>query len=697
MLIILFVISQWMSFLKSHEVYDMASYGDNLLIGTVGGALIFNKSATSFSTITNVDGLLSNNIIQVEVDKHGNFWLLCVDGGLTLMSQDKRRVKKFTYMEGLPSYNFSSLFIDGDTIWVGTDDDTKVWMYDTKGDSFGSGNAVLLEVKPTNRVKSISVIGDSVWFGTTKGIGVVRKGGSSWTVYDMDDGLPNDTVLGIAEWNGYIWAGTRKGCARLGPAGWEVVDLSYWCPSPKDTIWIKVHNFCSSNSLFWEATSFGAKKWIGTQFEPIPNSWWDTRVVVPDVDQPTGVWIGTFGTGIGKCNGELHYYNLPSPASNRFASIAVDRNEKVWATHGLHQVSKLYYEDGWNWKIYNKNNEWGIQPWAHASKVIADKENNLWVAMWADNALALVKIMPNDSMVKIKIEGSSPVANCIASICIDAYNNLWIACHDAAIRRIRNDVVDTIITHDYITNWVLALGVDFEGNIWVGDRTNGLVIFLRNGGFCRVSDFPIDEIKFINTGVGNEVWVGTLTKGIYKIKNREIILSYTQEEMGGLVNDMTIDYKGRAWFAVNEVGVKKLESNGSFTTYDKMDGLVSNDVTKIGVFEDILWIGTNYGLSRFDTETLSPGIQRVKVYPNPVVLSKGQGKVFFDSKDLDGSTIHIYTIYGRLVNTVKEIKSSFASWDVRDMYGEFVGSGIYIFVIHTKTGAKKIGKIAVVR
>ncbi|MBI4722219.1 MAG: hypothetical protein HY769_04355, partial [Candidatus Stahlbacteria bacterium] len=195
MIVILFIFSQWTSFLNSTYCYDMVSLRDILLIGTSGGALVFNKKDTSFIAITNLDGLLSNDVVQVGLDKYGNWWFVCRGGGITVMSQNRAMKRNFTEMDGVPSSNFSSLFIDGDIVWVGTDDNEKVWRFNMGGDPFVSSNILpLLEVKPTNEVKKIQLIGDSVWFGTTKGIGVTHKNEcDSFIVYDV--GLPNDTVL----------------------------------------------------------------------------------------------------------------------------------------------------------------------------------------------------------------------------------------------------------------------------------------------------------------------------------------------------------------------------------------------------------------------------------------------------------------------------------------------------------------------
>jgi hypothetical protein len=245
----------------------------------------------------------------------------------------------------------------------------------------------------------------------------------------------------------------------------------------------------------------------------------------------------------------------------------------------------------------------------------------------------------------------------------------------------------------------MALAADMEGNLWVGDRDNGLVVLSRGDGAASwISEIPSDETKFIRMDQRNgEIWVGTATSGVYRLRNKEVVAAYSGLDLGGVATDMTIDGKGRVWFVVTDVGIRQLQSDGSFKTYDKSHGLVSNDVTRIESYQDVLWIGTEQGLSRFNTEFLSPDIAEMGVYPNPLIMPEGHTEIIFDSKDLKGGRIRIYTVSGSLVRIIEDIGSSLVSWDAKNADGELVGSGIYIFVIETKDGTKKMGKIAVVR
>lgn len=93
----------------------------------------------------------------------------------------------------------------------------------------------------------------------------------------------------------------------------------------------------------------------------------------------------------------------------------------------------------------------------------------------------------------------------------------------------------------------------------------------------------------------------------------------------------------------------------------------------------------------------------VIVYPNPCFPNKGQN-VNIANLPLDANnTIYIYNIVGELVRTLEEGEeitgadgSKTAIWNVKDEKGEFVASGIYIYLLKSNKGTK-VGKIAIIR
>jgi len=110
-----------------------------------------------------------------------------------------------------------------------------------------------------------------------------------------------------------------------------------------------------------------------------------------------------------------------------------------------------------------------------------------------------------------------------------------------------------------------------------------------------------------------------------------------------------------------------------------------------------------YGAGRLNLPLLSPvglTLEDVKVYPNPFGPSGGKNEIVFDELRLNEYIkLSIFTLNGELVYEWKGStqNKSYLSWDVRNMNGERISRGIYLYVITNEIGEKKIGKIAILK
>lgn len=103
---------------------------------------------------------------------------------------------------------------------------------------------------------------------------------------------------------------------------------------------------------------------------------------------------------------------------------------------------------------------------------------------------------------------------------------------------------------------------------------------------------------------------------------------------------------------------------------------------------------TTTHLSVYAVFGISGSLLNVAVYPNPFRTGSSAGVVF---DGLTGNeTVRIFTIAGETV-TAKVVSSGNSwTWDARNSSGNNAAQGIYIFVITSPSGQKRIGKIAVI-
>jgi len=121
--------------------------------------------------------------------------------------------KQFTVANGLPSDHIFAVKVDGPRIWVGTEDGLA--MIDKR-----TGNVKTWTEKdglPWRVITAIDVdkkTGD-VWLGLFGG-GLARfSGGRFEHWHQMNSGLVNDVVYGVAVQDEYIWAATTAGASRF--------------------------------------------------------------------------------------------------------------------------------------------------------------------------------------------------------------------------------------------------------------------------------------------------------------------------------------------------------------------------------------------------------------------------------------------------------------------------------------------------
>jgi hypothetical protein len=165
------------------------------------------------------------------------------------------------------------------------------------------------------------------------------------------------------------------------------------------------------------------------------------------------------------------------------------------------------------------------------------------------------------------------------------------------------------------------------------------------------------------------------------------------------VNDIAVDERNNKWIAT-ATGLGMMNSKGEFvgvfTTFNSK--ICGNKVRglKIDGRTGDVWVGTENGLSRYESGIGAPAgeLSNVVPFPNPFVIEKGSEILTFDRLPYE-ATVRIFTIAGELV---KKIKSG-NRWNGRTEGGELVASGIYLYLfhVHGASGESAVGKIAVVR
>ena len=120
------------------------------------------------------------------------------------------RFQNFTTADGLPDNHVYAVLVDGDRIWVGTDNGLGLYengKWKTFNTKDGLAHRAVLSLALDKRT------GD-VWAGTMGGLSRISAGRID-SYNQLNSGLSNDIVYGVAVQGENVWAATAAGASRL--------------------------------------------------------------------------------------------------------------------------------------------------------------------------------------------------------------------------------------------------------------------------------------------------------------------------------------------------------------------------------------------------------------------------------------------------------------------------------------------------
>ena len=284
-------------------------------------------------------------------------------------------VQKFTHFR-VGNKNVKRIFVDGDTVWVGTSGgavryDTKTDAYklfDTKSGllsngvfhvgkldgrvalgTYGGGLALLDAA--TQRFETYNIpegLGDAfvydllkakngdVWIATWSGVNRIRGGDlkdrSKWelhTVASTQGGLPNDWVYGLAEGkDGELWLGTEGGLSRYKDGRWQ-----HWAHAEglgADYEQVKGHIDFKTDPA--KVSEHHAKQKQEMGLGKIEVAYNPNYIVALAVDTQGVVWCGTWGGGLSRFDGRrwTHYTVTEGLPGNHVFMLHVDPKGILW-------------------------------------------------------------------------------------------------------------------------------------------------------------------------------------------------------------------------------------------------------------------------------------------------------------------------------------------------------------------------------
>jgi ligand-binding sensor domain-containing protein len=710
----------WTTYTNMNQVEDVILKGEELWCATTGGVAVLSTDDGAYAKLTNVEGLGGNRLYCLEIDSAGCFWFGAENGTLTKFNPGEGFWKVYHFIDRDGSrLKINDVAADGDRLWIATSKALALFLiYKHGGEIKETYRRLGEQMKGEEEINSVRVVQERIWAATEAGVAFADKNDpnlldfSRWTAFtnESSPGLGSDLVHCLTDMDGRIVVGTEDGVF-----GFEPADSTWYSLGFEGHV---VNDLRYEDEGLYAAANSGAYLYEDQSWSKIPTDGLLTsRLNSLAISDEGAIWAGTQGSGTSVYRGQAwENYPIDGPPANLFVEMEVDSKGNLWCAQEAYGGSKF---DGTTWTSLSSVPEIDGR---RVDGVEMDHQSDIWFSSWGGG---VTKFDPDDSSWVRYNEKNSPLIGypghpdyvVVNDVAVDEMGNRWFPVWDAL------DLSRVVCSPaDEETAWVVYHdqdGIKFpflekifvqDGHLYICYRGMGLTDYdynwtIENKGDDRVTTYTSGSHHLSNDAVwrcrvdkDGTLWVGT-SSGLDKFdpdwdRFRPVLLP---DPLGPQVNDIAVDERNNKWIAtINGLGVmnSRDEFIAVYTTFNS--GICDNIVRglKIDGRTGDVWVGTEGGLSRFESGIGAPAeeLSDVVPFPNPFIIDEGSEILTFDRLPYE-ATVRIFTVAGELV---REIKSG-SQWNGRGEGGELVASGIYLFHVQGASGKSAVGKIAVIR
>lgn len=556
-------------FITNHISALVVDENDKLWIGTNGGGLLaYHQGVFTAYETKSVDGSIITALAKGE---NGSLWVGTRNGLVKFEDGDFQVINN----PELSNLNVTSLFYDGERLWVGTS--TKgLFAVDNNGTANFSSNHGLL----SDFVYSVFVDSkERVWVGTDRGVSMISsegiKGLDSFS--NAPTGYVNDF---LEDQQGNVWLATRDGLYRFGDS-FEKAD-----PGREVGHHIVQSLFQDREKNIWAGTyRVGLSRLNQSKFLLIGDIEGIENEII-NVTYADGAkhWVGTDNGLICMQDGEMTTFNVDNQAGgNRIRDIFRDSRERLWLCtyNGL-----IQFDEGKIIKKYTTSD--GLSS-NNTRRIVEDHQGNLWIG----------------------------TANGLSKLNEDGF---YILGTQSGLR----------------DNYILSMFVDNSGRLWVGTNGGG-TYQLEDGRFKQIlSEQAAHDIVFNFTqDKDNSIWISTNRGVIYYKDNLEFNISVQHGLASNNIFQVILDQTGLVWFATdhgimraNKEEVNRLTSGevselGNTRIFDTSDGLRTGQITPASLTsrtrDGEIWFCTIKGVAVLDSDRIPTNESRANTLLNKII------------------------------------------------------------------------------
>jgi len=411
---------------------------------------------------------------------------------------------------------------------------------------------------------------------------------SSWSVraWQSDDGLPNNTVTGLAQTSdGYLWAASPGPLARFDGVKFEQFTPSQIVPGYHQNARALLQ---ARDGSLWIALAYGPVFRLDAGGVQVFSNIQENQVVMDLIeDGDATVWVNYRGGKLSRIQ-----KGPPSPGMTALtinhgwreaygtASLACDTQGRLW-----------FAKNGRIGLFRNEKFETLLdlrEPPAPISLARA-RDGGVWI----NHDLRLLKYdgtgIPEDlGRIRSLQSTTDPTA-----MLEDRQGGVWIGTSDSGLFHFDGLSFEHVPTaHPQI----LSITEDREGNIWVGTGGGGLnrvqpcTVKLENTD----TGLPFEAVRSICEDAGGAVWACTQNGVLVRREtNGWAVVPVGVPEIAGAATCVAPDREGGVWIGGNNRQLHHLR-DGKWTSYIGANGIPPNSIHALLVSTNgDLWAGGN--------------------------------------------------------------------------------------------------------
>ncbi len=535
-----------------------------LWIATINGLARFDGVKFTAFNASNTPVLGESLLTSLAADFDGSLWIGRVGAG-GLVRYRNGVFEPVAVNVGLPTSNVRALLVDsGGTLWVGAD-----------GGLERLKNGKLAQVFTGGHEKNVHVLLESepgvVWAGANDGLHRFEKGIER--VYTTSDGLPDNSIWGLAGRNGELWIGTRQG------------GLGHY----QDARFTRLGRDASRIS------------------DPI-------LTLLSDRDG--GLWIGTDGGGLRRLVGnQVNSYQTRDGLSNQVVRcLFEDAEGSIWAGTAGAGINRFK-----EYKLTVRSMREGLP----SDSIRSIQEDHLG-DLWLGTSNGIVRIGSGGSISSFGIkEGLS--SNSIWPILRDRFDNVWAADQNGQLQRFRGLPGVRPVPMAAFAGPVRLLFEQRDGSVWAS-WNNQLIRFAEGHAqsYGAAQGLAAPFVRAMAETAGGSLWVATAS-GVQLLRQGRFGPALMDaRDQNRVIIQLYVDAADRLW-VLRATGLSRVDGT-RITRYTKENGIPEVGLMQLlGDDSGNLWISGQSGLLRVsmaDLNGVAEGRQRT-VTPQRFTIADG--------------------------------------------------------------------------